>query len=268
VRRRRLGRAAQAAGRRREQGIGARPLAQHPAAAETAEALAREAYEAARGAGLREAHLLGVSLGGIVAQELALGAGGAEAEVRWRSLVLCSTTPGGRASARPPSGFLETFARWREGEAARREVAAAFLAGAASPQWLAAQPSHRRLLAHTAERFASTPREPSAIAAQAAAVHAALASEPDESCAARLGEMRRRGDAPPALVLHGDADSVFPPSNAELLQSLLGPPCAVKFLPGCGHLPYFEQPRAFVKVVTKFLARCEAGEFAAEARAA
>ena len=63
----------------------------------------------------------------------------------------------------------------------------------------------------------------------------------------RLPELRA-----PTLVLHGAADAVVDPANAELLAERI-PEARVELFPGCGHLFFWEQPERFVEVVGEFL---------------
>src|SRR5207245_11026257 len=59
--------------------------------------------------------------------------------------------------------------------------------------------------------------------------------------------------AAPTLVIHGTADNVVDHRNAHLLAARL-PGARVKLIPGGGHLFFWEQPDAFVRIVSEFLA--------------
>jgi len=56
----------------------------------------------------------------------------------------------------------------------------------------------------------------------------------------------------PALVVWGRQDRIVPVSCGEQYQRLL-PNASLTVLEACGHLPPFEQPDAFAKLVTDFL---------------
>jgi proline iminopeptidase len=66
----------------------------------------------------------------------------------------------------------------------------------------------------------------------------------------RLGTLRV-----PALVVHGEEDPI-PIVSAESLASLLGAP--LRRIGRCGHVPYVEQPDAFVAALDPFLPRTPA----------
>lgn len=51
----------------------------------------------------------------------------------------------------------------------------------------------------------------------------------------------------PILVLHGDADTVVPPSHAELIARYAGGPVTIKHFPGVGHR--FEEPGALARLL-------------------
>jgi pimeloyl-ACP methyl ester carboxylesterase len=58
--------------------------------------------------------------------------------------------------------------------------------------------------------------------------------------------------AAPTLVVHGTADNVVDPRNAEVLAELI-PGARVELFEGCGHLLFWERPERFVEVVRRFL---------------
>lgn len=60
-----------------------------------------------------------------------------------------------------------------------------------------------------------------------------------------------RGFAPPVLFVHG-ADDPLPPAEAHAMGALVAAPHHV-VIPECGHLPFWEQPRAFFETVEGFL---------------
>jgi pimeloyl-ACP methyl ester carboxylesterase len=179
-------------------------------------------------AGLDSAHLLGTSLGGMIAQELAL-----TAPERVRKLVLVCTTPGG-PNARPmPEQTLRLLAEAPALDplvALRRFVENALAPGAPSEMV-------ETILAHriaTAQPF-------DAWAAQAAAGAGFDAWE-------RLPGLRA-----PTLLLHGTEDTVVDPGNAGLLAARI-PGATLELLSGCGHLLFWEQPDRFVEIVGEFVA--------------
>jgi len=196
----------------------------------TAAEMADDAIQVLDEAGVGRAHVVGTSLGGMVAQELALGH-----PDRVDRLVLACTTPGGPKAHPMPQRTLTLMA-----EAATREPAVAlrrFVENALAPATVAEHPELvDRILAH---RIA-TAQAPVAWAAQAAAGATFDAFE-------RLGALAAR-----ALVQHGDEDVVVDPRNADLLVELL-PDARLERLQGTGHLFFWEAPERFVSSVSAFL---------------
>jgi 3-oxoadipate enol-lactonase len=178
-------------------------------------------------AGVERAHVVGTSLGGMVAQELVLAA-----PARVDRLVLVCTTPGGPKAAPMPAPTVELIAAAPSLEplvALRRFVENA----------LAPNPAGElvdRILTH---RIA-TAQPPAAWAAQAAAGMSFDAWE------------RATQIEAPTLVVHGTEDVVVDPANAALLGERI-PGARVELFDGCGHLLFWEEPARFVEVVGEFL---------------
>jgi 3-oxoadipate enol-lactonase len=182
-------------------------------------------------AGIQQASLVGTSLGGMIAQELAL----AHPE-RVDKLVLVATIPGGPRSRPMPRGttYLFASAPFMTSQAKLRE----FIQKTLRPATLRRRP---RIARRLAARKLAHPQSESAWRAQIAA---GMLFNP-------LGRQRRITQ--PTLVVQGTADQVVAPGNAEVLAGLL-PNARVQRFHGAGHLLYWEQPRRFVRVVTDFLA--------------
>ncbi|HEU4897242.1 MAG TPA: alpha/beta fold hydrolase [Actinomycetota bacterium] len=181
-------------------------------------------------AGIQQASVLGTSLGGMVAQELAL----AHPE-RVDRLVLVATVPGGPHSRPMPLGTTYLFAvsPFLTDKARLRQ----FVNNALGPSILRRRPKIARRLA------AAKLAHPQSQGAWRAQVAAGMLFNP-------LG--RQRDLTQPALIVQGTADRVVDPGNAEALADLL-PNAQVKLLEGAGHLLYWEQPRRFARMVAGFL---------------
>ena len=201
-----------------------------PARTFTVADMARDVVATLDAARIRRAHVAGASLGGMVAQEVAIGH-----PDRVDRLVLACTTPGWPYSYPMPPASARLMAATRglsPDVAARRHVENALAADtvARRPELV------DRLLAHQHAR----PNDPIGFAALAGA-------------GARFtGHLRQQEIRARTLVLHGDADTVVDPRNAALLAARI-PDATLVMLPGLGHLFFWEDPAAFVDAVVAFL---------------
>jgi pimeloyl-ACP methyl ester carboxylesterase len=179
-----------------------------------------------------EAHVLGVSLGGMVAQELAI-----RHPDRVDRLVLVSTTSGwpftfplpARSARLLAVGPMLPRARVR-----RRQLRAMM-----SRQSMSEQPH----LAEQMSRYLSSlPHDPRSKRQQMMA---------GATYVGGLRQLKIRADT---LVLHGAADTVADPRNATVLANQIAGAHLVMF-PDAGHLLFWEHPGRFSDVVTAFLRR-------------
>ena len=181
-------------------------------------------------AGIESSHVFGVSLGGYVAQELAL-----TYPERVRRLVLCSTAPGGTRSHPMPAAGLEAFGRFptMEREAGLRLMVENSL-GAHGVR-------ERPELVEEIYRY-RLERGPTLAGWQAQAYAGATFDAYD----------RVPSIIAPTLVLQGGADNVVDPRNAELLGELI-PGAQVVTIPDRGHLMMWEEAERLAPLVREFL---------------
>lgn len=192
--------------------------------------LAADALAVLDALGIERAHVLGASMGGYIAQELALAH-----PDRVDRLVLACTTMGGPDGVAPEPGVLEAFFATDVDPAAHlRRLYGLF----AAPEWLR---THAALVDGFIAHRLRTPTPSHAFAAQAEAAGAFDAST-------RLAGLRV-----PTLVLHGTDDRVVPAANAQRLAAAV-PGALLQLIPGTGHVFFQEQPEAFNAAVERFLA--------------
>ncbi len=177
--------------------------------------------------GVERAHLIGRSMGGMIAQELTL-----LAPERVERLVLVATT------ARVDAHLAGIFRLWacmaERGVPldVRHHSSMLWCLGAAS---LARQAHVRAYLA--TKGGGDRPRD-YALQARACAEHDALE--------------RLKALSVPALIVTGSDDRLTPLAHAEALAKVL-PMAQLACLPGAGHLPYLECPELFARTVLEFL---------------
>jgi pimeloyl-ACP methyl ester carboxylesterase len=183
--------------------------------------MADDAIAVLDAAGEQRAHVYGISLGGSVAQELAL-----RHPDRVRALVLGATSPGGLNAVLPGPLALTFFARAGAMGAEEAEWAAVPYTYAEATRRL-----HADRIAENIARRVSSPPGTLAYLHQAAAVAT-------HSTFNRLGHI-----AAPTLVVHGEQDVVMPPANGRLLAQRI-PGAQLMLWPEAGHLYIIDEPRA------------------------
>ncbi len=185
-----------------------------------------------RALGIETAHVVGASLGGLIAQELAL----THPEMVDR-LVLACTTSNGPKSVRPSLwSLLPILVRLRrtgDPEADTRRAFSVFV----HPRWLAANSGE--VEAYVAWR-AAHPQPRYAFKRQRASTRGFHRED-------RLGAITA-----PTLVVHGDSDRIVPAANARVLSELI-PGAQVVILGESGHACTFDQRDRFNEVVLGFL---------------
>jgi pimeloyl-ACP methyl ester carboxylesterase len=178
---------------------------------------------------LADAHVLGVSMGGMVAQELAL-----MAAPRVRTLTLGCTSCGGTQSKPTAPEVVQRLTAAVLSRDRERMLRTGF--ELVVSRAYASDPAHYAAFVAAANEFpASVP----VLLAQKAAVEA-------HDTYARL-----RGLQMPTLVIHGSADDVLAAINGDLVASLI-PGARLELLDGVGHLFFWEQPQRSAELVRAF----------------
>ena len=202
--------------------------------------MAADAVAVLDAAGEQRAHVYGISLGSLVAQEIAL-----RNPDRVQALVLGASSAGGFAAYKPsPSSFAQTFLV-RAGAMGPEEAEWAAVPYTYSEKTRRLHPE--RIVEDIGHRVGSPP-EPLAYLHQAGAVAAHDAYE-------RLNRL-----AAPTLVVHGEQDVFIPPANALVLAERI-PGAELKLWPDAGHMYPIDEPRADEEIA-QFLLRQSAGRSA------
>lgn len=196
----------------------------------TLEDMARDATAVLDAVGAERAHVVGVSMGGMISQLVAL-----DHPERVDHLVLMSTHFGGHGVDQPAPEVLAIFVPPRE--MPRDEMMRNSMRMIMAPHFAAEHPEVVEELVRLALE-APTPKR-----AFAAQLQAILSS--DRS--GRVSSIRA-----PTLVVHGDLDPLVPYSNGRRLAESI-PGARLATLPGCGHMLMWESADELARVVLEFL---------------
>jgi 3-oxoadipate enol-lactonase len=183
--------------------------------------MADDAVAVLDAAGVDRAHVYGISLGGMIAQEIAL-----RHPERLDALVLGATTPGGERAVAADDETLAFFRR--RGEMTAEEAVWASVPYNYGPRTRA---ERAQLIGEDIVQRLRYPIEPEPYMAQLAA---ALGHDAYD---------RLPGIAAPTLIVHGEADRMVAPANAALLADRI-PQAELLMLRDAGHLYPTDEPRA------------------------
>ncbi|MBK9260376.1 MAG: alpha/beta fold hydrolase [Polyangiaceae bacterium] len=185
-------------------------------------------------AGVEKAHVVGISMGGMIAQEMLL-----RCPERFSRAVLMATWAGGQTMKMPESRIVEMLVpRVDPTDASAVEAHLRRLYAAITAPGFAERNSH---LIDMIVSFALEQRaEPDAVARQLRAV-------------GRFSSWDRLPDLNvPTLVVHGDADPLIPYENGEELSRRI-PGARLRSLPRVGHLVPLEAPLETFGSIVDFL---------------
>ncbi len=188
------------------------------------------------------AHVFGASMGGMVAQQLAIRHPG-----QVRTLSLGCTGPGGTAAVKADPGVTK---RLLGGDA--RDPGSAYRVACTVLYERRWRETHPEVIEDAVHWRATHPVRPGVFAAQWAASRHHHASD-----------LLPRISAP-TLILHGTADIVMPPGNALVLQSRI-PGAQLRWMVGRGHLFFQEAPEETERLILEH--SLAAGRAAASGRA-
>jgi len=191
------------------------------------EVMAADAAAVLDAAGVGSAHVYGVSMGGMIAQEFAL-----QYPDRVRSLILGSTTAGVPNSVRAEPEVTRRLLE--RGQSTPNEAAEAAIPFIYDPGT-----SRERIDEDLAVRKDWLPRSDAYINQ----LMGVLAWD---------SERRLERISAPTLVLHGAGDHLVPPSNGELIASRI-PNAKLVMIPKAGHIYSTDQPEAAHGALLEFL---------------
>jgi pimeloyl-ACP methyl ester carboxylesterase len=175
---------------------------------------------------IKKAHILGSSMGGMIAQEIAINY-----PERVEKLILCSTHCGGKKKINPSQEILEMMV------SPNQDLIDGIITLCFTQRILK---NNARLISRFRKRISKTRIPPRSYVLQLKSV------DSFDTCS-RLNQI-----IAPTLILHGKDDLLIPVANSEILASEL-PNAEIKILEPVGHwifLPYWEK---IMKIIIKFL---------------
>ncbi len=197
----------------------------------TLEMFAGDAYGLLDVLQLGRVHVFGVSMGGMIAQELALRHGS-----RLQTLTLGCTTCGGKHAVPPPPESVKLLSAPREGlsdeELIRRSWPLAY-----TPSYIQ---NHRDALEATIPRVLAHPTPPSAYKRHLDATYTLKTYD-------RLPEVRT-----PTMVVTGAQDVLIPARNSEILAERI-PGARLQIIPNAGHAFFAEARDEFLNAFVPFV---------------
>ncbi len=190
--------------------------------------MASDAAAALDAAGVERAHVFGLSMGGMIAQEFAL-----QYPARVRSLILGCTAPGGPNAVRAEKRVTEILMGIGLGPEEHARAMRPYVYDSSTPL--------DRIEEDLAIRRKWFPK-PEAYKAQLQGIYAWEAYS-------RLQKI-----AAPTLVIHGETDQLVPVGNGELIAARINGSQLVK-LAHASHIFTTDQPEASRKAVMEFLSQ-------------
>jgi len=173
------------------------------------------------------AHVFGVSMGGMIAQEFAL-----QYPKRVRSLILGCTAAGGPHAVRAEPAALQTLMRTDLTPEEFKEAMIPFIYDAATPR--------ARIDEDMAIRMKWYPTRQG----YAGQLQGILSWE----AYSRIAQITA-----PTLIIHGETDRLIPPANAQLIAERI-PGAKLAMIPHAGHIFDTDQPGAAHHAILEFLA--------------
>lgn len=205
-----------------------------PAGPYSAEMLAEDTAGLLEAIGIEKAHVMGHSMGGFIAQALALSH-----PEKIAKLILCSTNFGGpnHVPVTPEAMAVLSDVSGDPVERFKRGLVVSCAPGFAE--------AHPEIIAEWLEYRAQNPIEPLPYQAQMAVGLGLLSAQ--ASFEERLPNVQA-----PTLILFGKHDKVVPPENARLLAEKI-PESQIQIFPNAGHFFPIEVPETANTAINQFL---------------
>jgi 3-oxoadipate enol-lactonase len=209
-------------------------LSDKPEGPYTVPDMADDASNLLRVLGIAKAKVFGVSMGGMIAQELTL-----RHPEQVERVVLGCTMPGGPNAKMAAPETLERLMKASKIMATDPENGFDILLPALMPpEFVAAHPEIKAMMIAGAKMMPPTPPETADRAMAGVAQFNAYDRLPQIKC--------------PVLIVHGDTDVLVPTANAELIKSKI-PQAEMYLIPGAGHAFQSADPVGIHQRITSWL---------------
>jgi 3-oxoadipate enol-lactonase len=202
-----------------------------PGADVTIRLMAEDAAGLLRALGIQRAHVLGISMGGMIAQELALN----HPQVVQGLVLGCTTCGFAHGAPHRPETLVGSA---QAGTLTPQERIRQFLLAAVTPEFL--ERTEKEFWAWVLAAWLAAPTPWETIGRHFAAIQSFDTCE-------RLSQIQT-----PTLIIHGDRDLMIPVENAEVLRQRIGG-SQVQIVPEVGHLFFWEEPQEAAQAIRQFL---------------
>lgn len=211
-------------------------LSDKPTDALTMRIMADDAVGLLSALGIEKAHVFGISMGGMIAQEIVLNY-----PERVQGLALGCTACGPSHSVAPPADTLAKFGQMMSLPVEER--IRQFWNITITPEFTV---SGKRFLDEIIEMGMQTPTPMETFGRQ-------LAAGQGFDTYDRLPQVKA-----PTLIIHGDRDVLIPVANADVLhQQIAG--SQLRIITGVGHCFFWEKPEESATAIVEFLAKLPVG---------
>ncbi|MCH7808971.1 MAG: alpha/beta hydrolase [Chloroflexi bacterium] len=207
-------------------------LSDKPAEPTTIRQMAGDAVALMDALDIERAHIFGVSMGGMIAQEIVLNYAD-----RVNGLVLGCTTPGGENAVAAGPDVIALISR--EPGLSPRDQKRMSWPAIVSPEFI---DSDEDFLEEMLRLSLVNPTPLATVVQQMAAIRQFDTFD-------RLPQIKI-----PTLVIHGDSDRLLPHDNGALIAGQIAG-AEMKTLAGAGHVFFWEKPTESAEAISEFLAR-------------
>jgi pimeloyl-ACP methyl ester carboxylesterase len=193
--------------------------------------LAKDTISLMNALNIKKSHMLGISMGGMIAQETALNS-----PEMIEKLILCSTHCGPPKYVLPSKEVLELLTRPRTGLTPEQLIRAA-IPILYTKDWIKNKPENVEI---TVKNMLKSPIPDHAYQKQVNAIMKFSSSK-------KLQNIKS-----PTLVMHGKQDILIPPKNAEVLAKLI-PGAKIALFDNSAHALFSQETEKVTKTVIEFL---------------